>query len=86
MGLRVRIPPALGRLDSCATELTLTAAPPNLGALLAELERRYPGLGSVLDSSAVNAAVNGAVILHGRDATPLHDGDEVEFLVMFAGG
>ena len=33
-----------------------------------------------------NVAVNGDVILRGRDATAVSDGDEVEVLTMLAGG
>ena len=84
MALRVRIPPAVAKL--AAQELTVDPAPADVSRLIAELERRHPGLGKALDSSSVNAAVNGSVVLHGRDATALKDGDEVEFLVMFAGG
>ena len=84
MAIQVRVPPTLVHLPSSG--VTLDPAPPDLGALLEELERRFPGLGLALDSASVNAAVNGEVILHGRDRTPLSDGDEVEFLVMFAGG
>jgi len=83
MSLLVRLPDGVEAPDR---ELTLTEAPADLGALLAELERRWPGLGGRLDSAAVNVAVNGDVILHGRDRTALADGDEVEFLIMFAGG
>lgn len=67
-------------------EISLADTPRDIGALLAELERRYPGAKAALDSSSVNAAVNGDLILSGRDPTVLHDGDEVEFLIMFAGG
>ena len=84
MALRVRIPPSIVRLP--AAELTIERAPPDIGSLLRELDVLHPGLAKLLDSSAVNAAVNGDVVLHGRDATALADGDEVEFLLMFAGG
>ena len=82
--IRVRIPPSVHALG--AQELLVTDHPGDLGQLLASLERSHPGIAAALDSSAVNAAVNGEVVLSGRDRTPLHDGDEVEFLVMFAGG
>jgi molybdopterin converting factor small subunit len=84
VAVTVRVPPSIWRLAQ--PEVRVEPAPPDLGALIRELERRHPGLGTALDSSAVNAAVNGEVILHGRDAAPLKDGDAVEFLVMFAGG
>ena len=81
---RLRIAQAVA--ESADRALVLDEIPASLGALVALLEERSPGLKARLDSSAVNAAVNGEVVLHGRDQTPLADGDEVEFLVMFAGG
>jgi molybdopterin converting factor small subunit len=84
MALAVRIPPSVLQLP--AADLELDPAPADIAALIAELERRHPGLRHALDSSSVNAALNGEVILSGRDATRLKDGDRVEFLVMFAGG
>ena len=82
--IRVRVPRSVARLRS--QELVIDSEPANLGELLAALENLHPGLGSALDSAAVNAAVNGEIILSGRDKTRIRDGDEVEFLVMFAGG
>jgi molybdopterin converting factor small subunit len=84
MAIRVRIPPSVASLASPSIEIE--PAPAHLGELIGALEALHPGLQLALDSSSVNAAVNGEVVLHGRDATPLRDGDEVEFLVMFAGG
>ena len=85
MAISVRIPESVAGAAR-GLELSLDPAPTDLGALIDALERLRPGLREVLDSSAVNAAVNGEVILHGRDRTTLADGDQVEFLVMFAGG
>lgn len=84
MPVRVRIPRALSELPQPV--ITVDPSPADVGRLVAELDRLFPGLARTLDSASVNAAVNGEVVLHGRDATPLEDGDEVEFLVMFAGG
>ena len=67
-------------------EIVFDSAPADLGALISELEQRYPGARAALDSSSVNAAVNGDVVLSGRDRTKLTDGDDVDFLIMFAGG
>jgi len=84
MAIRIRISEALAA--PTARELELEPAPADVGSLIRMLEARFPGLGQALDSSSVNAVVNGEVILQGRDATRLADGDDVEFLVMFAGG
>ena len=84
MSLIIRLPETIrGTLDR---EFRLDETPDDVGALLALLDARSPGLRAELDSASVNAAVNGEVVLHRRDQTPLKDGDEVEFLVMFAGG
>ena len=84
MGLTVRLSEGID--FTSARELILDSAPVDLGALIDELERRFPGARAALDSSAVNAAINGDVVLSGRDRTTLADGDEVDFLIMFAGG
>ena len=82
--IRVRVPATVARL--AASEIAVDGDFSDLGQLLAALERMHPGLGAALDSASINAAVNGEVVLCGRNATRLRDGDEVEFLVMFAGG
>ena len=84
MPVTIRLPDGVEAIPY--RELTLDRAPATLADLVAGLDRRYPGARAKLDSAAVNAAVNGEVILSGRDRTALADGDEVEFLVMFAGG
>ena len=84
MAITVRIPATLFRLAD--SEQSIEPAPANLGALIELLEDRFPGVAATLNSSAVNAAVNGEVVLHDRDAIPLNDGDDVEFLMMFGGG
>ena len=84
MAITVRIPATL--FEPPSPETSIDPAPATLGALIDLLEERFPGAAAALNSSAVNAAVNGEVVLHDRDATSLDDDDDVEFLMMFAGG
>jgi molybdopterin converting factor small subunit len=69
------------RFTGGLTELELEA--PNVQQLIAKLEARFPGIGPLLESSAV--AINGEVI---NDAAyePIPSGAEVYFVVKAAGG
>lgn len=83
--IRVTLPEPLARgLRSRILEIEEPLA--TVGELLAVLDRRRPGLKAEIDTSIYSVAVNGTVLLVGRDPTPLRDGDEVEILTFFAGG
>ncbi len=80
----VRLPSTLADLP----EGTLVVDEPvaTVGEVMDAVERRLPGLGRELRGSVWTAAVNGEVLLQGRESALIKDGDEVEFLPMFAGG
>ena len=69
------------RFTDGVLEIELDAA--NVSQLIAKLEAKFPGLGPLLESSAV--AINGEVI---NDAAyePVPAGAEVYFVVKAAGG
>jgi molybdopterin synthase sulfur carrier subunit len=69
------------RFTNGVLEIELEA--PNVSQLIAKLEAKFPGLGPLLESSAV--AINGEVI---NDAAyePVPKGAEVYFVVKAAGG
>ena len=69
------------RFTGGATEVEVEA--PNVEQLIAKLEAKFPGLGPLLESSAV--AINGEVV---NDAAyePIPPGAEVYFVVKAAGG
>jgi len=89
--VNVRISVALRRLVQWKPVVTAEGA--TVGEALADLERRYPGLGDRIATgegavrSYVNVFVNGEHIryLHGID-TPLVDGAEITILPAAAGG
>lgn len=56
-----------------------------LSELAAALRARVPRFASA-DRSLYNFAVNGALVVHGEESAPVRSGDEVEILVVFAGG
>ena len=92
MAITVRIPTVLRPLTSGAARVTVTETS-TLGALIAQLNREYPGLRDrLLDAGGdprdfVNLYVNGEDIrfLDGL-ATPLQAGDEVSIVPAAAGG
>jgi sulfur carrier protein ThiS len=69
------------RFTSGVTEIELEA--PNVAQLIAKLDTKFPGLGPLLESSAV--AINGEVV---NDAAyePVPPGAEIYFVVKAAGG
>jgi len=69
------------RFSGGITELELEA--PNISQLIAKLEARFPGIGRILESSAV--AINGEIV---NDAAyePVPPGAEIYFVVKAAGG
>lgn len=91
MSVRVRIPTPLRAATDGAAELALDAA--TVGAVLNELESRYPSIrGRIRDDAGelrrfVNLYVNGEDVRF-RDglATGLHSGDELSIVPAVAGG
>jgi hypothetical protein len=69
------------RFTGGATEIELDAA--NVEQLIAKLDAKFPGIGPVLESSAV--AINGEIV---NDAAyePVPAGAEIYFVVKAAGG
>lgn len=56
-----------------------------LGELVSELERRIPEFDRS-EEEIYNFAVNGNLILHGESSTPIANGDQIELMIVFAGG
>ena len=91
MNVKVRIPTPLQKLTKDQGEVTATGG--TVSALIADLEKSYPGLRERLCDEQgklrwfVNIYVNEEDIrfLKG-DATPLKDGDEVSIIPAIAGG
>jgi len=91
MSVKVRIPTPLQKLTKNQPEVTCTGE--NVGALLGNLEKDYPGIGErIYDEKGkirrfINIYVNEQDIrfLDG-DKTPLKDGDEVSIIPAIAGG
>ena len=69
------------RFTNGVLEIELDA--PNVAQLIARLDAKFPGIGPLLESSAV--AINGEVV---NDAAyePVPEGAEVYFVVKAAGG
>jgi MoaD family protein len=87
----VRIPTPLRKLTQGAEEVTASGA--NVGELIADLERRYPGLKERIceESGALRRFVN--VFVRDEDIrflqnleTPVKDSDEVSIVPAIAGG
>ncbi len=55
-----------------------------VGALIDDLDRRYPGLGDVL-RSGVSVVIDGLLIAH-PDYEPVADGAQIYFVPQTAGG
>ena len=91
MAVKVRIPTPLQRITNGQGEVACEGT--SVAALLADLERRYPGIKArICDEQGklrrfVNVFVNEEDIrfLQG-DQTPLKDGDEVSIIPAIAGG
>jgi MoaD family protein len=87
----VRIPTPLRKLTQGSEEVT--ASGKNIGELIADLEKRYPGIKERIcdDSGAVRRFVN--IFIKDEDIrflqnldTPVKDGDEVSIVPAIAGG
>jgi molybdopterin synthase sulfur carrier subunit len=87
----VRIPTPLRKLTQGAEEVTASGR--NIGELIADLERRYPGLKERIcdEQGALRRFVN--VFVKDEDIrflqnleTPVADGDEVSIVPAIAGG
>lgn len=91
MPVNVRIPTPLRRLT--ADEEVVQVQPGTIASAIAEMQRRFPGIGErLVDESGqvrrfVNVYVNEEDIrfLQNND-TPLKDGDEVSIIPAIAGG
>jgi sulfur-carrier protein len=91
MPTKVRIPTPLRQLTGGEEVVTVTAA--NVGAAIAEMQAKYPGIKDRLldDKGEVRRFVN--VYVNEEDirflqnqATPLKDGDEISIIPAIAGG
>jgi molybdopterin synthase sulfur carrier subunit len=91
MPVHVRIPTPLRKLTNNEEVVTVTAA--SVGAAIAELQSRYPGIRERLldDQGAVRRFVN--VYVNEEDIrflqnqqTPLKEGDEISIIPAIAGG
>lgn len=91
MPIQVRIPTPLRKLTNNEELVEVTA--PTIGAAIAELQSRYPGIRERLldEKGAVRRFVN--VYLNEEDIrflqnqeTPLKDGDEISIIPAIAGG
>jgi sulfur-carrier protein len=91
MGITVRIPTPLQRLTKGQGEVEADGT--NVGELLADLEKRYPGIKErICDEQGklrrfVNVFVNEEDIRFAQgDDTSVKDGDEVSIIPAIAGG
>lgn len=91
MPVQVRIPTPLRKLTNNEELVTVTAA--DVGAAIAELQSRYPGIKErLLDEQGVvrrfvNVYVNEEDIRFLQNQqTPLKDGDEISIIPAIAGG
>ncbi|MBP1684846.1 MAG: molybdopterin synthase subunit MoaD [Deltaproteobacteria bacterium] len=91
MSVRVRIPTPLRRFTANAEEVGVNAA--TIGAVVEELERKFPGLKERLcdEQGRVRRFVN--IYINGDDIrflnsleTSVKDGDEVSIVPAIAGG
>ena len=91
MPIQVRIPTPLRKLTNNEELVEVTA--PTIGAAIAELQSRYPGIRERLldEKGAVRRFVN--VYLNEEDIrflqnqeTPLKEGDEISIIPAIAGG
>ena len=79
----VRLPESL-RSRGVAS-LVIDSPVANLSELATALRARSPKFAKA-DRSIYNFAVNGQLVVHEEDSTPIRSGDEVEIVVVFAGG
>ncbi len=91
MAMKVRIPSSLRKLTDNQAVVEVSA--PHVGALIAELQARFPGIKErLVDEHGeirryVNVFVNAEDIRFLRNQeTPLRDGDEVSIVPAIAGG
>lgn len=81
----VRLPAAV-RPPEMPLDLQVDAEVGTIADLVAELDRRYPGLALALDDAIFNFAVNDELVLRRAQQHPLRSGDTVEVIPMIAGG
>jgi molybdopterin converting factor small subunit len=80
--ITVRVPEPLR--EGPADRIVIDAPTASLGDLVTILKARLPNFSD--KDELLNFAINGELVLHGEKAFPLHDGDEVDIVVSFAGG
>lgn len=57
-----------------------------IGELVDAVDEKMPGFKAQVQDALYNFAVNGAMVLHGTDGTPVKSGDEVDVVPSIAGG
>lgn len=80
--ITVRVPEPLR--DGSSDRMVIDDPVRSLGELVTILKARLPNFTG--KDELFNFAINGELVLHGENAFPLHDGDQVEIVVSFAGG
>jgi len=84
MGVTVRFPAMLHA--KAGREVVLEEPLGDVAAVVAALDRRFPGLAAELADPIFNVAVNDEMLLHGVRASPIKDGDIVEIVPTISGG
>jgi aldehyde:ferredoxin oxidoreductase len=85
--VRVRLPESLAGIGgSSGDAIMLTRQVATLGELVDAVDAIVPGFRDGVSDSMYNFAVNGTMILHGVDRTPIRSGDEVDVIPAIAGG
>ena len=82
MPVQVHLSSNLRGLTAGVAEVEATGA--TVGAIIDDLDRRYPGLGDAL-RSGVSVVIGGLLIAH-PEYEPVPDGAEVYFVPQTAGG
>lgn len=80
----VRLPENLAAPDG-SRSMTIETPVETLGQLVGILEQKLPGFDRS-EEEIYNFAVNGELVLHGESSRPLESGDQVELMIVFAGG
>jgi molybdopterin converting factor small subunit len=84
MAVIVRFPAMLHAV--AGLEVVIDEPVDDIGAALAALERKLPGITRQLADPIYNLAVNDEMLLHGVRQHPLKDGDIVEVVPTISGG
>lgn len=84
MAVIVRFPAMLHSV--AGPEVVIDEAVDDIAAVLAALERKFPGISRQLADPIYNLAVNDEMLLHSVRRHPLRDGDVVEIVPTISGG